>query len=116
MRLSQSTHLLMSLSLETLTSIIKIGYSNLAELIDLVNFVVIFFKSQMTLLRWSTFLLRFLTVTLAVLLFWICFHLMILVFFLQLPSLHWVILIMLSQFPLTFYKTQNGILISLYSL
>ena len=44
----------------------------LSELIDLVNSVIIF-KSQMTLLRWSTFLLRSLTVTLTVLLYWISF-------------------------------------------
>ena len=56
MRFSRSTHLLMFLSLETLTSIIRTGLPILVELIDLVNSVIIFL-SQMTLLRWLTFLL-----------------------------------------------------------
>ena len=60
MRFSRSTHLLMILSLENLTTIIGTGLHILVELIDLVNFVVIFL-SQMTLLRWLTFLLRFQT-------------------------------------------------------
>ena len=55
MRFSQSTHLLF-LSLETLTSIIRTGLPILVELIDLVNSAIIFL-SQMTLLRWLTFLL-----------------------------------------------------------
>ena len=37
MRFSRSTHLLMCLSLKTLTSIIRIGLPILVELIDLVN-------------------------------------------------------------------------------
>ena len=41
MRLSRSTHLLMFLSLETLTSIIRTGLPILVELIDLVNSVII---------------------------------------------------------------------------
>ena len=56
MRFSRSTHLLMYLSLETLTSIIRTGLPILVELIDLVNPVIIFL-SQTTLLRWLTFLL-----------------------------------------------------------
>ena len=56
MRFSRSTHLLMYLSLETLTSIIRNGLPILMELIDLVNSVIIFL-SQTTLLRWLTFLL-----------------------------------------------------------
>ena len=55
-----------------------------------------------TLLRWLTFLLRFLTVTLTVLVFWICFFLLMLVFVLKWLSLHWEI-----QFPLAFCQTQN---------
>ena len=39
MRFSQSTHLLMYLSLETLTSIIRTGLLILVQLIDLVNYV-----------------------------------------------------------------------------
>ena len=70
MRFSRSTHLLMFLSLETLTSIIRTGLLILVELINLVNFVITFL-SQMTLLRWLTFLLGSQTVILIVLLFWI---------------------------------------------
>ena len=68
-------------ALETLTSTIRTGLPILAELIDLVNSVIIFL-SRMTLPRWLTFLLRFRTVILIVLLFWISFFLM-LVFVLQ---------------------------------
>ena len=46
----------MFLSLETLTSIIRTGLPILVELIELVNSVIIFL-SQMTVLRWLTFLL-----------------------------------------------------------
>ena len=46
----------MFLSLEALTSIIRTGLPILVKLIDLVNSVLIFL-SQMTLLRWLTFLL-----------------------------------------------------------
>ena len=82
MRFSWSIHLLLCLSLETLTFIIGTGSLILVELMDLGNSVIIFL-SQMTLLRWLTFLLRFLTVTVTVLLFWICFFLLTLVFVLQ---------------------------------
>ena len=64
MRFSQSTHLLMCLSLETLTSIIRTGWANLVEMIDLVNFLIIFL-SQIILIKWLIFLLRSLTVTLS---------------------------------------------------
>ena len=104
MRFSHSTHLLMFLSLENLTSIIRTDLPILVELIDLVNPVIIFL-SQMTLLRWFyqmvlsqmtllTFLLGSQTVILIVLLFWIYFFLLTLVFVLQWLSLHWEILIM----------------------
>ena len=56
MMFSQTTHLLIYLFVETLTSIIRTGLPVLLELIDLVNSVIIFL-SQMTLLRWLTFLL-----------------------------------------------------------
>ena len=56
MRFSGSTHLLMFLSLETLTSILRTDLPILGELIDLVNSVIIFL-SQLVLLRWLTFLL-----------------------------------------------------------
>ena len=71
---SQSNHLLMCLSSETLTSIIRTGSPILMELIDLVNSVIIFL-SQMTLLRWLTFLLGSKTVILIVLFFRIYFSL-----------------------------------------
>ena len=70
---------------------------------------VIIFLSQTTLLKWLTFLLRSLTVTLTVLLFWISFFLLILVFVLQWLSLHWEILIVLSQFPLSSHHIHNGV-------
>ena len=50
MRFSRSTPLLMCLSLETLTSIIRTGLPILVELIDLVNSVIIFLF-QTALLR-----------------------------------------------------------------
>ena len=56
MRFSQLTRLLMFLSLETLKSIIRTGLPILVELINLVDSVIIFL-SQMTSLRWLTFLL-----------------------------------------------------------
>ena len=76
----------------------------------MLNVNLIFFRSQMTLPRWSTFLLDSLTLTFTVLLFWIYFFLLMLVFVLQWLSLHWKILIMwLSHFSLTFHQTQNEI-------
>ena len=108
MRFSQSTHLLMFLSLETLTSNIRTGLPILVKLIDLVNYVI-FFLSQTTLLRWLNFLLGSQTVILIVLLFWIYLFLLMLVFVLQWLPLHWEILIMLlSHFPLTFHQIHNG--------
>ena len=57
---------------------------------------------------WLTFQLRSLTVTLTVVLFWI-YLLMMLVFVLEMLSFHWEILIMLlSQFRLTFHQNQIG--------
>ena len=85
----------MGLSLKTLTSIIRTGLPILVELIDLVNSFIIFL-SQMTLLRWLTFLLESHTVILRVLLFWIYLFLLMLVFVLQWVSLHWKILIIFS--------------------
>ena len=64
--------------------------------------------SRMTLLRWLTFLLGFLTVIYTVLLFWIYLSLLTLVVVLQWLSLYWEILIMLlSQFPLTFHQNSK---------
>ena len=109
MRFSRSTHLLIFLSLETLTSIIRTGLPILVELIDLVNSVIIFL-SQMTLPRWLTFLHGFQTVILIGLLSWISFFLLTQVFVLQCLTLHWEILIMLlSQFPLIFHQIHNRI-------
>ena len=90
----------MCLSLETLTSIIWTGWPILVKLIDLVNSVIIFL-SQMTLLRLLTFLLGSQTVILTDLPFWIYLFLLTLVLVLQWFSLHWEILVLLSQFPLT---------------
>ena len=105
MRFSQSTHLLMFLLLEILTSIIRTGLPVLVELIKLVNSVII---SQMTLLRWLIFLLRFQTVILIVQLFSIYLFLMTLVLVLRWLSFHCEISIMLlSQFPLTFHQIHN---------
>ena len=76
-----------------LTSI-RTGLPILVELIDLVSSVIIFL-SQMTWLKWLTFLLWSQTVILMVLLFWIYSLLLMLVFVLQWLSVHWKILIML---------------------
>ena len=51
MRFSRSTHLLMCLPLETLTSILRTDLPIMVELIDLVNSVIIFL-SRTTLLKW----------------------------------------------------------------
>ena len=81
----------------------------LVELIDLVNSVTIFL-SKMTSLKWLTFLLGSQTAILTALLFCTYFFLLTLVLVLQWLSLHWEILIMLlSQFPLTFNHIHNGI-------
>ena len=86
MKFSRSTHLLMFLSSETLTSIVRTGLPILVELNDLVNSVIIFL-SQITLLRQLTFLLGSQTVILIVFLFWIYFFFLTLVFVLQWLSL-----------------------------
>ena len=110
MRFSPSTLLLMRLSLEALTSIITTGLPILVELVDLVNSVIIFL-SQMTLLRWLTFLLGPQTVILIVLHFRIYFFLLTLVLVLQWLALRREILIkLLSQCPLTFHHIHNGML------
>ena len=97
----------MFLPLETLTSIIKTGLPILVKLLNLLNSVIIFLF-QMTLLRWLTFLLGSQTEILIVLLFWIYIFLLTLVFVLQWLFLHWEILIMLlSQPPLTFHQIHN---------
>ena len=106
MRFSWSTHLLMCLFLETLTSIVRTGFPILVELMDLVNTIVIFI-SQMTLLRCLGFIHGSLTLTLTILLFLISSFLLMLVFVLQWLSLYAKTLIMFSQFPLTFCQTQK---------
>ena len=64
--------------------------------------------TQLTLLRWLTFLLGSQAVILAVLLFWIYFFLLMLLFVLQWLSLHWEILIMLlAHFRSTFHQIHN---------
>ena len=62
----------------------------------------------MIFLRWLTFLLGSLAVTLTVLLFWIHLFLLMLVFVLQWLPLQQEILMLLSQFKLTFHQTHNG--------
>ena len=57
-RFAQSSHLLMCMSLGTLTSTIRTFWPILVELIDLVNFAIIFVT-----LRWLTFLLGSLIAT-----------------------------------------------------
>ena len=57
---------------DIIMSIIQTGLPILVELIELVNSVIIFL-SQMTILRWLTFLLVSLTVILTVLLFFLFF-------------------------------------------
>ena len=89
-------------------SIITIVLPILVELMDLLN-SVINFLFQMTLLRWWTSLLASQIMVLTVLLFWFFLFLLMLVFVLQWLSLHWEILILfLSQFPLTFHHIHNG--------
>ena len=107
MKFSRSTHPLMFLSLVTLTSITRTGLPILLELINLVNSVITFL-SQMILLKWLTFLSRSQTVILIVLLFLDFFFLLMLEFVLQWLSLHLeILIILLSQFPLTFHQIDN---------
>ena len=88
---------------------VRTGLLILVEPIDLVNsFIILMTKFQMTLLRWLTSLLGSQTI-LTVLLFWVYSFLLTQVFVLQWLSLHWEILIMLlSQFPLTLHQIYNG--------
>ena len=60
----------------------------------------------LTLLRWLTFLLGSLTVTFAILFYGIYLFLLMVVFALQWLSLNWILIVLLSQFPLTFRQTQ----------
>ena len=77
----------------------------MAELINLVNSFSFF--SQTTLLRWLTFLLKYLIMTLTALVFWDLFSTQ--VFFLQWLSLHWDILIILFlNFHWLFLKLKSG--------
>ena len=89
-----------------ITSITRTGLPILMELIDLVNSVIIFL-SQMTWLRWLSFLLRSQTVILIDCSFGFLSFLM-LVFVLQWLSLHWeILIILLCHFPLTFHQIYN---------
>ena len=64
--------------------------------------------SQMTLLRWLTFLLRSQTVILTILLFCIYFFLMLIFFSTMVfPPLFISLILLLSQFPLTFNEIHN---------
>ena len=105
MRFSKSAHLLlMCLSLEALTCIIRTGQPILVELVDLVNWFIIF-PCKMILLTWLPFLLQFLTVTLRVLIFWIYFYPLMLkfvlqCFFLPLGNFNHVVVSVYNDFPL----------------
>ena len=98
----------MYLSVETLMSIIMTGLAIQVELIVLVNSVINDLISNY-LLKCSAFLLKFQTLILTVLHFWIYLFLLTIVFVLQWLSLHCEILnMLLSQFPLTFHHIHNG--------
>ena len=89
--------------------VIRTDLPILVKLTNLLNSIIIFL-SQVTLLRWLTLLLEYQAVILIVLLFWMYFLLLMLVFVLQWPSRHLEVLIMLlSQFPLTFHQIPNWI-------
>ena len=105
----------MILSLVTFKSIIRTGLPILVALTDLVNSVVSVL-SQMSLLRWLTFLLGSQTVILIVLLFWISFFLLTLVFVLQWRSLPWQILTVVVSVSLDFLSNSQDAPISLHSL
>ena len=70
---------------------------------------------QMILLRWSTFLLGSLALTLSFMLFWIDLFLLDLIFVLKWLLLHWEILIMLFYYWLSF-KLKGGCPLSSQSL
>ena len=98
----------MYLSVETLMSIIMTGLAIQVELIVLVNSVINDLISN-DLLKCSAFLLKFQTLILTVLHFWIYLFLLTIAFVLQWLSLHCEILnMLLSQFPLTFHHIHNG--------
>ena len=114
MRFSRSTHLLMFLSLETLTSTMRTGLPILVELIDLVLWFLYIILNDFT--QMVNFPTRIPDI-LIVLLFKIYPFLVMLVFVLQWLSNHWKILIMLlSQFPLTSIKFTTGCPISSHRL
>ena len=105
MRFSWSTRLLMCLTLETLASIIRTASPILVELIDLVNYVTIFL-SQTNSLRWLTFLLGSMTDSQSCSFGFLSFFW----FVLQWIFFHWeILIILLSQFPLTFQLIYNRI-------
>ena len=98
----------MYLSVETLISIIMTGLAIQVELIVPVNSVINDLISN-DLLKCSAFLLKFQTLILTVLHFWIYLFLLTIAFVLQWLSLHCEILnMLLSQFPLTFHHIHNG--------
>ena len=102
-RFSRSTYLLMFLSLETLKSITRAGLPILVELIDLVNSVIIFDLTKMV--NFPTRMPNCDSHSPALL----DVFLLTLIFVLQWPSLHWEnVIILLSQFALTFHRIPNG--------
>ena len=84
------------------------------KLTDLQNSVIICL-SQMTLLRWLTFLLGSLILNVTFL-SWIFFFLLTIVFVLQWLSLHWEILICCLSFHWLSSKLKTRCFVSLYSL
>ena len=112
MRFSRSTHLQMFLSLKSLTSIWGwLTYSGGTDRSG-VNSVIIFynfFTISNDLTQMVNFLHGSQTVILTDLLFWIYFVFLMLLFVLQWLSFHWeILIILLSQIPLTFHHIHNG--------
>ena len=106
MRFSRSTHQLLSLSSETLTSIIRTGSPIQEELIGLANSYNFYISNDLP--QMVSFPTRIPDCD--------CYNpalldlfRLVLVFVLQWLSLYWeILIIMLSQFPLTVCETQKG--------
>ena len=95
----------MCVSLETLTSIIRTGSPFLGELINLVNSYNFSVSNDLTqMVNLPTWIPDFDSHGPALLDLFLSSDA---IFVLQWLSLHWEILIMLSQFPLTFQEIQN---------
>ena len=94
----------MCLSFETKTSIIRTGLPMLVNLIDLYNFSISIDLTQMV--NFPTWISDCDSQSPALM----DFFFLMLEFVLQWLSLHWkILIILLSQFPLTFHHTHNGV-------